>query len=431
MRLGEEEQAKEVLDEAFKVDPFNVRVNNTLKVLEVLDGYETLETEHFRIKFDPATTRSWPDTWANGWKKSIRSLVRQMGFAPPEKSLFEVFSKAKNTDGHGWFSARMVGLPHIHPIGACAGKIVALQSPSEGEQRFNWARVLKHEFIHVINLQQTRFQHSALVHRGGGRLERGLSAAASLERRAVGACRGQDKLFNLDTINLGFIRPHSSDDWTLAYCQAELYAEYMLATVRRRRDRENAGGLCRQPDHARGLGRGRSACRQADFEQRLSAYVAKIVAELPTAAKQREMTLVEVQKGLAKNPHDAGCCWPSWRRLSWGGKTIPKRGAGRRGAGHRAAHGAGPLRAGPAALAGGRKSGGASTARRGLGSRQSAREPAGPAGRLEVESRGLSRRPRSLYELGARATRHSAKWLKSLGGRVSEVGDKTTSWPRC
>ncbi|HEX3727298.1 MAG TPA: tetratricopeptide repeat protein, partial [Pirellulales bacterium] len=43
MRLGEEPQAKQVLAEAFEIDPFNVRVNNTLKVLEVLDGYETLE----------------------------------------------------------------------------------------------------------------------------------------------------------------------------------------------------------------------------------------------------------------------------------------------------------------------------------------------------------------------------------------------------
>ena len=93
-----------MLDEAFEIDPFNVRVNNTLKVLEVLDGYETLETEHFRIKFDPARrTSCWRATWASGWKKSIRSLCKQMGFAPPEKSLFEVFSRAKNTDGHGWF----------------------------------------------------------------------------------------------------------------------------------------------------------------------------------------------------------------------------------------------------------------------------------------------------------------------------------------
>src|SRR5262249_47599343 len=44
MRLGDEGRAKTVLDEAFKIDPFNVRVNNSLKVLEVLDGYATHET---------------------------------------------------------------------------------------------------------------------------------------------------------------------------------------------------------------------------------------------------------------------------------------------------------------------------------------------------------------------------------------------------
>ena len=36
-------------------------------------------------------------------------------------------------------------------------------------------------------------------------------------------------LFNLDTINLGFIRPKSQREWKLAYCQAQLYAQYMLA----------------------------------------------------------------------------------------------------------------------------------------------------------------------------------------------------------
>src|SRR5207344_298701 len=52
MRLGDEAQAKKLLDEAFEADPFNVRVSNTLKVLEVLDGYESLETAHFVIKYD-------------------------------------------------------------------------------------------------------------------------------------------------------------------------------------------------------------------------------------------------------------------------------------------------------------------------------------------------------------------------------------------
>ena len=33
---------------------------------------------------------------------------------------------------------------------------------------------------------------------------------------------------NLDTINLGFIRPKEPDDRQMAYCQAQLYARYML-----------------------------------------------------------------------------------------------------------------------------------------------------------------------------------------------------------
>src|SRR5271168_2053525 len=38
----------------------------------------------------------------------------------------------------------------------------------------------------------------------------------------------RSKLLNLDTINLGFIRPNEPDDRQLAYCQAQLYARYML-----------------------------------------------------------------------------------------------------------------------------------------------------------------------------------------------------------
>ena len=54
MRLGNEIEADKMLREAFDTDPFNVRVSNTLKVLDVLAGYATIETDHFVIKFDRA-----------------------------------------------------------------------------------------------------------------------------------------------------------------------------------------------------------------------------------------------------------------------------------------------------------------------------------------------------------------------------------------
>ena len=33
------------------------------------------------------------------------SVGETLGYEPPDKSLFEIFSSAKNTSGHGWFSA--------------------------------------------------------------------------------------------------------------------------------------------------------------------------------------------------------------------------------------------------------------------------------------------------------------------------------------
>ena len=92
---------------------------------------------------------------------------------------------------------------------------------------FNWARVLKHEFVHVINLQQTGFNLPHWYAEALAVLNEGYPRSPEWNELLLARVSGGD-IFNLDTINLGFIRPQSSDDWTMAYCQAELYAEYML-----------------------------------------------------------------------------------------------------------------------------------------------------------------------------------------------------------
>lgn len=303
MRLGEEARAKKLLEAAFDADPFNVRVSNTLKVLEVLDGYETLETRHFLIRFDPQKDKIFA-RYAAAWLEEVYpQLCKQFGYEPPQKSLFEIFNHAKNTDGHGWFSARMVGLPHIHTIGACAGKMVALQSPTEGGQKFNWARVLKHEFVHVINLQQTDFNIPHWYTEGLAVLNEDHPRPRAwnellAERMAAG------KLFDLETINLGFIRPHSSDEWTLAYCQAELYAEYML-------ERFGPDALAKMlSGYADNLSTKEALRRafdvdQAEFEKGYSEHLKKIVAGVSQGSAAKPRTLGQLQKELAADPQNA------------------------------------------------------------------------------------------------------------------------------
>ncbi|HZZ72874.1 MAG TPA: hypothetical protein VFE24_11535, partial [Pirellulales bacterium] len=121
-------------------------------------GYAVIETDHFVIKFDRGRDELLAKYAARYLEHEVYpELTKKLGYVPPDKSLFEIFNRAKNTDGHGWFSARMVGLPYIGTVGACAGKMVALSSPNDAKQKFNWARVLKHEFVHVLNLQQTNY----------------------------------------------------------------------------------------------------------------------------------------------------------------------------------------------------------------------------------------------------------------------------------
>lgn len=228
MRMGEEVAAKEVLDEAFEVDPFNVRVKNTLEVLDVLSQYETIETEHYVLRFDPSKDRLLAVYMSRFLEEEVFPRVCQgLGYTPEQKTLIEIFNDAKNTKGHGWFSARMVGLPYIGTVGACAGKMIAMASPDSIAEPYNWAHVIRHEFVHVVNLQQTNFN---IPHW----FTEALAVSYESEQRppdwnqVLARRLAEDNVFNLDNINYGFIRPKDQDDWTMAYCQAYYYSRFIL-----------------------------------------------------------------------------------------------------------------------------------------------------------------------------------------------------------
>lgn len=298
LRLGDEAEARRLLEESFEVDPFNVRVANSVKVLEVLDDYAVLETEHFVLKFD----RGQEDLLAQYASRYLEeevypALVERFGFEPREKSLFEIFSRARNSDAHTWFSARMVGLPYVSTVGACAGKVVALTSPREMRKKFNWARVLTHEFVHVLNLQQTDFNvphwfTEALAVEVEGHPRPPEWNALLVERVPKG------DLFNLDTINLGFVRPASSIEWQMAYCQAQLYAQYMLKTYGDTALAQMLAAYRDNLDTPAALRRS-FGVDQAAFEEGYLTYLKELVAGLtPRAGPPDRLSIDGAQKRL-------------------------------------------------------------------------------------------------------------------------------------
>ncbi len=300
MRIGREDDARALFDEAFEVDPFNVRVSNMLKVLEVLDEYTTLETEHFLIRFDPGKDKILARYMGRYLEEIYPRLCSQLGYEPAEKSLFEIFSKARNTNGHGWFSARMIGLPSVGTVGACAGTMVALTSPNDLKETFNWAQVVKHEFVHVINLQQTDFNIPHWYTEALAVWNEGYPRPETWNRLlAERVPRGE--VFTLDNLNLGFIRPKSGLDWQMAYCQAELYAEYMLEAFGETAPAKLLAAFTTCVSNE-------AAIRQAfdvsleDFESGYSKYLKRVVEPLTSNSSTEKLSEAELQELLTKEP---------------------------------------------------------------------------------------------------------------------------------
>ena len=147
MRMGREKDARPILDKAFKErDPFNVRVSNSLKVLRHLEKYETHETAHFALRFDPKLDTTLARFMGAMLEDIYADLAVKFQYAPRDPILVEVF----NT--HEMFSGRTIALPDLHTIGACTGRMVAMVSPhGKGVRKaFNWGRVLRHELVHRL-----------------------------------------------------------------------------------------------------------------------------------------------------------------------------------------------------------------------------------------------------------------------------------------
>jgi tetratricopeptide (TPR) repeat protein len=226
MRVGRTDQARKILDEAFQADPYHTRVSNFRKVLKLLDGYKAISTEHFVVRVDSKLDKLLGGYIAEYLEQIYPELVERFGYAPPQRTQIEIFNNSEGTSGHEWFSARMVGLPWIQTIGASTGVMVALASPTSAPVPFNWARVLRHEFVHVITVQQSGFNIPHWFTEALAVLNEGYPPPSQwmelLARRFPGELR------TLATLDRGFERPSNSDDWQFAYCQSRLYAEYMI-----------------------------------------------------------------------------------------------------------------------------------------------------------------------------------------------------------
>lgn len=299
MQIGREDEARSLFNAAFAADPFNVRADNMMRVLRHLDSYKELESENFVVVYDPGQDELLAKYISEYLESIVPESAKVFGYEPPGKTRIEIM---KN---HMWFSGRTLGLPFIPTVGACTGTVVAMASPRSTNKPYNWARVIKHEYTHVVTLQQTEFniphwftEALAVESEGGPRPQ-------PWNKLLLDRVPTRKKLLNLDTINLGFIRPDEADDRQMAYCQAQLYAQYMTKRFGDEAIHKMLGA------YRRGLTTDRAVVEsfqvdKDDFESGYLDFLDEVVKTIRTRVDAEEpLKFSQLERALGQNPDDA------------------------------------------------------------------------------------------------------------------------------
>lgn len=302
MQMGKTDLAQQTLDEAFKSDPYHVRVSNMRKVLGVLESYGAISTEHFIIRYDSKADFILGQYMAEYLEEIYPEMAKQFGYEPPGKTQFEIYHDAKGLAAHQWFSARMIGLPWIQTIGASTGAVVALTSPTAMKDPFNWAAVLKHELVHVFTLQQTKYKiphwfTEALAVRSEG------SARPQKFNQLLAERVPKKEIYPLDELDGVFVRPKSSDNWSFAYCQSLLCAEFMVEEFGENALKKLLAAYQEQLSTSEAITRCFNIS-QKEFEKRYHAYLQKIAASLEGYQTKSPINFSDLQKKYEQDKTD-------------------------------------------------------------------------------------------------------------------------------
>lgn len=224
MQWGWEDKARTALDGAWALDQFNERTKFTLELLDQIEGFARVETEHFIIRYDAKRDPGLGGYMAGYLEDIHEEVIGDYEVTLADKTIVEFFPT------HRAFGVRITGKPWIHTVGACTGRVIALDSPRRAAELmgpYNVVNVLKHEYTHTITLAATRNRIPHWFTEGLAVYQEDTPRAFEWWKLLADASR-RSQLFSLESINWGFMRPRRPNDRQLAYAQSEWMCEFIV-----------------------------------------------------------------------------------------------------------------------------------------------------------------------------------------------------------
>lgn len=227
MQAGRDMKALTALRRATELDVFNTRAQNSLKIVEDLTKYESIESPHFIVRHPGGVVRVMAEEMLAPLEEIHRIVAGAIQHEPAQRTTIEVLPD------HQTFAVRITGMTGIHTIAAATGPVIAMEVPREGKQHegeYDWVRVVRHEYTHTVTLSRTQnriphwFTEAAAVHLEN--CPRDYETCKLLLAALTGG--GGLHLFDMREINLNFVRPSRPSDRAQAYAQGHWMYQFIV-----------------------------------------------------------------------------------------------------------------------------------------------------------------------------------------------------------
>ena len=225
LRLGKIADGRQSLEVAFKGDPFDVWVKNTLDLLDTFKNYDESTSEHAVFMIEKQESALLTIYLKDLAEKAYAKFQQRYQYAAPPPVRIEVYRS------HADFSVRTVGLSGLGALGVSFGTTLAFDSPAAKDAGpFNWASTVWHELAHTFTLGSTDHRIPRWLSEGLSVWEEHQARAgwgASVSPGFLEAYRA-GKLVPISRMNDGFMRPTYPEQIGYSYYQGSLVCDLIV-----------------------------------------------------------------------------------------------------------------------------------------------------------------------------------------------------------
>ena len=224
MRLGQDAEARKLLEECFNNGYKNPETVNSLRLMDQYKNYETFKTPTTIIRLHKKEAALLRPYVESELQRAIATYEKKYKLHLTAPVQFEFYPN------HEDFAVRTMGMPGLGALGVTFNNVVAMDSPSARPPGTNhWASTMWHELSHVYVLTMTKSRVPRWFTEGMAVHEETATSPDWGDRLSPDVIKAiaDKKLLPIADLDRGFIHPSYPSQVIVSYFQGGQICDYI------------------------------------------------------------------------------------------------------------------------------------------------------------------------------------------------------------